>query len=182
MHNIKLKNSYDDLPLVIEKKKTRNIFEAAPPEAPRKPVVRTVGYGKLSNLAKDVASAAKDDPDELLRSLGILEFKPTGNTKNTIVDTFNKIINSEHAGEAYFQYLFNPAFIDGDSVKLEVVTYLCEDKHVVAISANTCGSIVKSILYAMAMARNKKIEWNDERDKVKISYDTKKIVIIEIKN
>ena len=192
MRNLKNNVIYSDLPLVVSRRTLRELLEAPETggkkdssDGERKSVTRRAGTGRLSKLAQRVSGLAKSNPDALLQALGILDYKPEGNKKKTIAAIFNKIITSKLEGDMYFQYLFHSAKIFGDTIVLSVVEYPCDDgaSSVVAVSPKTCGSIVNSILYALATAqRHKKIEWDEDKgDKVEISYrSSEKTVIITV--
>ena len=185
MRDLKNNQTYSDLPLIVSKRPLDELLSITEKkeDEEKRTVVRRAGSGKLSKLAKDVGEFAKNNPDSLMQALHILEYKPSDNKRKTIAAIFNKIITSKIEGDTHFQYLFDSAQISDDKILLKVVEYSCDDGQdsVVAVNARTCGSIVRSILYAMATSKNhSKIEWDESKgDKVEISYQRKeKIVII----
>ncbi len=188
MNNAKYKSSYDDLPLIIKRKSLNEILEtpASSRETPRT-TARPAGSGRLSKLAKHISEFAKNDPDGLLRSLDIIDYKPHEDKSKTIAGIFNRIITSKIDGDVYFQYIFDEVKTSGNKILIKVMQYSCEDKdeNIVAVSARTCGSIVHSILYAAATSeKNKKIEWDETSgDKVEITYGgNEKVVVITVRS
>jgi hypothetical protein len=192
MRNLKNDEIYSDLPLVVSRRTLQEILDVSEKDdkkdgtdGEKRTVTRRAGGGRLSKLAQQVSGLAKNNPDALLQALGILEDKPSEDRKKTIAAIFNKIITSKLEGDTYFQYLFHSANVSGNNVTLKVIEYPCDDgaSSVVAVSPKTCGSIVNSILYAMATAqRHQKIEWDENKgDKVEISYrSSEKSVVITV--
>ena len=178
MRNLKNNQIYSDLPLVVSRRPLSELLIMSEKEddKEKRTVVRRAGTGRLSKIAKDVSNLAKNNPDSLLQTLQILDQKPSENKQNTIAAVFNKIIASKIEGDMYFQYLFDSAKATDNKILLKIIEYSCNDGRdsVVAVSPRTCGSIVNSILYAMATSsRHQKIEWDESKgDKVEIKEKT----------
>lgn len=181
MSKIKNKEIYCDLPLIITKPTIEESFRLL--EAPtvsksveKPPAARRAGAGRLSKIAKDISSLAKDNPDELLDRMGILYYEPVGKKNKIVEGLFNKIITSKIDDESYFQYIFDRATIMSNGVAIKIAVYSCEDdEKIQSVSDRTAAAIVKSIIYAAATSEeHKKIDW-DERDD--ITYSNKEKII-----
>jgi len=179
MRNFKNNEIYSDLPLVVSRRTLQELLDISEKDDSgdeRRTVTRRAGSGKLSKLAKDVSGLAKSDPDSLLQVLNVLDERPGGDKQSTIAAIFNKIITSKIDGDMYFQYLFDSARVTDKTILLRIIEYACDNgkNAVVAVSPRTCGSIVSSILYAMATSNShQKITWDESKgDKVEIRQKT----------
>jgi hypothetical protein len=176
-------SKFYDLPLKIEK---RIISEDE--ERREKSTTVAAGKGRLSPVAKSVLSAAKKDPDELVRRLNVSSYKMKGSKKiDQIINFLKYAINVEvDPGEKYFKYLFDdPSARSSSEIRIPVAQYKTTDGKVIdanTASGRTCASFILSMLVAAASCSDPKISWNHRTDKANVKYSEggRAVIVITI--
>lgn len=175
---------YEELPLKVIRK---NIFEAEKTETQKasepvsKPVTKKMSKSRFSKLASNVRGLAESNPDSLLASLKVSEFKPNPNMskQDKIFEFLRYAFSIENEpGELYWVYLFDNPIKSGNNIVIPIAQLESAEEEKISPPKTTCTSFISSLLYAAATSSDKKIDWSEEDDLAITSYRGKQASVV----
>lgn len=165
---------YEELPLKVIKK---NIFEVEETPKPEKPVtspsVKKASKASFTKLATNVRGLAESNPDALLRSLKVSDFRASSsaNKQDKIVEFLRYTFSRENEpGELYWNYLFDSPIKSGNNIIIPITQLNSGDEEKISPPKTVCTSFISSLLYAAATSSDKKIDWSEDDDLAITSY------------